>query len=218
MSVLGWVSQNDSAEHDGVDTVDDTFNSDNANGEEGDRNSSDSASDTESEYDVNDPPMSLVSYEDVEMTSTSTDNFHTFPTSEAIESCSSHPNRDSLFCDAPIAIPLDPSLASTNPTVVIESDSVENGQLDQTAPALPDWHGFKLVGDNIDKNVRPSFSRTDKNTQSLHCFHNYAVLDRVNFSSLSDVTPRTQVDAEKLLISQDDVAQLESDAITLISR
>ena len=77
----------------------------------------------------------------------------------------------------------------------------------------PNWHGFKLVGDSIDQNFRPSFSRSDKTTLSLHCFHYYAVLDRVNLSLLSNVAPDTEVNADKVLINQDDVAQLQSDAI-----
>jgi len=36
------------------------------------------------------------------------------------------------------------------------------------------WNGFKLVGDNIDKNYRQSFHRVDKKTTSIHCFHHYA--------------------------------------------
>ena len=34
---------------------------------------------------------------------------------------------------------------------------------------VPD--GFVIVGDNIDKNVRPSFQRVDRKTESWHCFH-----------------------------------------------
>ena len=204
------------------------------NGEEGDENSSDSGSDAESEYDFNIPPMSPVSeacYEDVELARTGNDNSPTIPTSVTAENCLSD-NRingsdtgddSNLSSAVPVnhtsnndgAMSLDPSTAFTNPTVGI---GVENNQLEQTSSAPPNRHGFKLVGDNIDKNVRPSFSRSDKKTQSLHCFHYYATLDRVNLSSFSDVTPGTQVDADKLLINHGDIAQLQSDAITLISR
>lgn len=50
-------------------------------------------------------------------------------------------------------------------------------------------HGFKLVGDNIDKAVKPSYMGSDRQKQSLHYFHSYAVKDRVNSSSLSDNLP-----------------------------
>ena len=45
-------------------------------------------------------------------------------------------------------------------------------------------YGFAIVGYNIDKNVRPSYQREDRKTQSLHYFHSYAVKDRVDISSL----------------------------------
>lgn len=45
--------------------------------------------------------------------------------------------------------------------------------------ALPsNWVSFKIVGDNIDKNVQPRFMRVDASTRSLHYFHAYAVKDK----------------------------------------
>ena len=44
------------------------------------------------------------------------------------------------------------------------------------------------------------------------------MLDRLDLSSFSDITPNTLVDPNKLLIDNSDVAQLNSDAVTLISR
>ena len=49
--------------------------------------------------------------------------------------------------------------------------------------------GFKLVGDNLDKTVKPRYMRSDRQTQSLHYFQSYAVKDRVNSSGLSDNLP-----------------------------
>ncbi len=43
------------------------------------------------------------------------------------------------------------------------------------------WSGFKIVGNNIDKNIRPSLQRLTHQTKSLRFFHSYAVKDRVNF-------------------------------------
>lgn len=51
------------------------------------------------------------------------------------------------------------------------------------------WTGFKIVGDNIDKNIRPSFQRVNHQTVSLHYFHSCAVSDRINLLSLSDIAP-----------------------------
>ncbi len=51
------------------------------------------------------------------------------------------------------------------------------------------WFGYKFVGDNIDKNVKPSLQRHELRGQSLHYFHGYAVRDRVDLSGLSDERP-----------------------------
>lgn len=51
----------------------------------------------------------------------------------------------------------------------------------------PPLQSFKLVGDNIDKNVRPRDMRTDHQGKSLHYFHTYAVRDHVDLSDVSDV-------------------------------
>jgi L1 cell adhesion molecule like protein len=42
-----------------------------------------------------------------------------------------------------------------------------------------EWNGFKIVGDNIDKNFRRTYQRIDRQTRSCHYYHSYAVLDRV---------------------------------------
>ena len=48
-----------------------------------------------------------------------------------------------------------------------------------------EWPGFKLVGDKIDKNIKPRDMRFSSQTTSLHYFHLYAVKDRINFKHLS---------------------------------
>ena len=80
------------------------------------------------------------------------------------------------------------------------------------------WKGFKVVGDNIDKNIRPSFKRYDNKTDSIHYFHYYALLDRIDLSAYSEVLPTTPLDLSKLLVNTDDVCKLEKDTITLLSR
>jgi hypothetical protein len=49
--------------------------------------------------------------------------------------------------------------------------------------------GFKLVGDNIDKNVKPRHMRQEKQAQSMHYYHSYAVHDRILILGLSNVVP-----------------------------
>ena len=49
--------------------------------------------------------------------------------------------------------------------------------------------GYTLCGDNIDKNVRRRYQRSDQQTLSLHYFHSFAVRNRIDFSALSDKIP-----------------------------
>jgi len=46
-------------------------------------------------------------------------------------------------------------------------------------------------GDNINKNIHPSYQHQNRATQSLHYFHSYAVLNRLDTSGLSDSHPYT---------------------------
>ena len=45
---------------------------------------------------------------------------------------------------------------------------------------------YKLVGDNIDKNIRPRDVRINSQTVSLHYYHSYALRDRIDLTSLED--------------------------------
>ena len=45
---------------------------------------------------------------------------------------------------------------------------------------------YKLLGDNIDKKVKPTDMRADHQSKSLHYFNMYAVQDRVDLSHLSN--------------------------------
>ena len=82
------------------------------------------------------------------------------------------------------------------------------------------WYGFKIVGDNIDKNVRPRYMRSDKQTRSLHYFNSYAVLDRVDCSKLSATAPHIHqpMDYEKILPMEDDLQQLMQNCTVLVTR
>ena len=46
--------------------------------------------------------------------------------------------------------------------------------------------GVKLVGDNIDKHVKPREMRDDVQAQSPHYFNSYAVKDRLSIAGLED--------------------------------
>ena len=57
---------------------------------------------------------------------------------------------------------------------------------------------YKLVGDNIDKDVRPRDMRIDHQTRSLHYFHTYGVADRVDLTSVSDESRCPDIDGVQL--------------------
>ena len=97
-----------------------------------------------------------------------------------------------------------------------------------TPPAMqssePTLLGYKLVGDNIDKGVKARYMRADEHRgQSLHYFHSFAVQNRIDFSSYSDVLPATCLDscerrAKQLLPSKDDDSCLRNNLTILVSR
>uniref|UniRef100_A0A1X7U296 DUF6589 domain-containing protein n=1 Tax=Amphimedon queenslandica TaxID=400682 RepID=A0A1X7U296_AMPQE len=86
------------------------------------------------------------------------------------------------------------------------------------------WNGFKIVGDNIDKNIVPRDRRIDKQTSSLHCFHLYAVKDRVDFSGISDkmnphfMTPIEALPVDVMLPSLSDKQMMLHNFTVLIAR
>ncbi|XP_062512946.1 uncharacterized protein LOC134188769 isoform X2 [Corticium candelabrum] len=81
------------------------------------------------------------------------------------------------------------------------------------------WTGFKIVGDNIDKNVRPSNQRVDHQTRSYHYFHSFALLDRIDLSISSNRAPNTfNLTIDDFLINSHDIMQLERDFEVLLSR
>ena len=54
---------------------------------------------------------------------------------------------------------------------------------------------YTIVGDNVDKNIKPRDMRIDKQVTSMHAFHMYATKDRVDASSLPDDKPVRDLEA-----------------------
>ena len=80
---------------------------------------------------------------------------------------------------------------------------------------------FKLVGDNLDKSVRPHDTHIDCQTKALHYFHMYAVRDRVNLAdypdspSLPNISPS---DLKTILPTTRDEEVLQTNFAILIAR
>ena len=82
-----------------------------------------------------------------------------------------------------------------------------------------EWFGYKFVGDNIDKNIKPRYQRQDHRGLSLHYFHGFGVLDRVNMSKLSDISPSVHDrDFNNFLLSKEDIKSLKEELEILVSR
>ena len=79
------------------------------------------------------------------------------------------------------------SLSSTSPFSSVET--LSDTSLQEETIHLhehPTLTMYKIVGDNIDKNVQTREMRHDHQTRSLHYFHSYAVADRVDLSAFSN--------------------------------
>ena len=79
-------------------------------------------------------------------------------------------------------------------------------------------NGYVIVGDSIDKYVRPSFQRKNRQIESMHYFHSYAVASCVDISPFSDALPTAVVSPESILPSSSDVLELYSEFEILVSR
>ena len=77
--------------------------------------------------------------------------------------------------------------------------------------------GYKLVFDNIDKNVKPRYMRCDAQTKSLHYVQVYGVKDRVDYSSLTS-EHKTEMNLYSILPTSDDYESIKKDFATIISR
>lgn len=124
-----------------------------------------------------------------------------------------------ILCSTPLA-------ATTPPTPIQVSldgqDSLLGYHNEVVSPTCNfSWCGYKLVGDNIDKNIHPRHETLDHRTQSLHYFNCYAVKDRCDLGSFSDLKPFpnfSQVDLTQLLPQKIDLDDILKNMVVLASR
>ena len=106
------------------------------------------------------------------------------------------------------------NIGGTCPEETAQSTAEETAQ----STANNDVRGFVIVGDNLDKNFRPSHQREDRQTQSLHVFHSCAIKNHVDVSSLSDKPASAIMTADQFLLSKDDVSKVMQEFEVLVSR
>ena len=82
---------------------------------------------------------------------------------------------------------------------------------------------YKLVGDNIDGNIRPRYMRLDRKVKSIHYYHFYAVQDRINLEGIPKINPPSYLPspdaiAKSLLPTTADDAILKNNFKILFTR
>ena len=93
----------------------------------------------------------------------------------------------SISPSSPVSMELSPSERHLlSPGRNLDCEPVYSNECLSSSDQQQSWLGFKIVGDNIDKSVRPRHETIHVHPQTLHYFHAYAVLDRIDFSHLSD--------------------------------
>ena len=94
-----------------------------------------------------------------------------------------------------------------------------NTTSEQSQEDEPLWCGYNFVGDNVDKNVKPSRQRQEIKGKSLHYFHAYAAKDRVNLASLSGCSPPMSTPGPNVLLpSAADVSCIMEEICILMSQ
>lgn len=91
------------------------------------------------------------------------------------------------------------------------------------APTPHSLKTYKIVGDNIDKNIKPSACdmRSDHQTKSLHYYHAYAVRDQIDLTNFEDSPSQPKcedIDVEGLLPSAQDDQDIRANFGFLVAR
>ena len=111
---------------------------------------------------------------------------------------------------------------------IITEINSENEHTNTYSPQQPtadphnntEWNGYKIVKDNFDKNICPSFQRINRQTLSTPYCHVYAVKDRINLSSFSNARPEINIDINTMdiLPTNDDLVKLKEEFYIITSR
>ena len=101
--------------------------------------------------------------------------------------------------------------------------NAEEGDVNHpTAPStLQVVSSFKVVGDNLDKSLRPRHETMEHHSKSLHFFHMFAVKDRCNTFGLADnpaLCDTSNCDVTTVLPTIDDDKIFHGNASVLAAR
>jgi len=100
-----------------------------------------------------------------------------------------------------------------------EDTSQEADEPNDEMSATPSGNfGYVLVIDNLDMNIRRSYQRVDRTTESYHFCHAYAVLNRINTSVLPDAPSSGELSVDYILPNEDDLKKIIDDITVLASR
>ncbi|XP_064385649.1 uncharacterized protein LOC135334421 isoform X3 [Halichondria panicea] len=104
-------------------------------------------------------------------------------------------------------------------SLIVDDPQNQSDQSQPTSSSTFTWTGFKFVGDNLDKRVKPRYQRADMRGHEGHYFHGFAVRDRIDMCRFSEEKPsRVEPQASELLASSDDVSAYKTELEILISR
>ena len=131
------------------------------------------------------------------------------PYSPVVSDVSVHTNSDEDLNE----IDDDEIIPPDTDNVVFEASSTES-----KFPAMPTWPGFKLVIDNVDKNIHPTFHRIDRQTQSVHYCHTIAIKDRIDLSEYSEVSSNNLFNFSGFVPNAQDLELIKKDLQILVHR
>jgi hypothetical protein len=80
---------------------------------------------------------------------------------------------------------------------------------------------FKIVGDNVDKYIKPRHETTERHASSLHYFHSFAVRDRCDMSTFEDNPSFPDINSfciDAILPTTDDYDSLIDNSTILAAR
>lgn len=133
---------------------------------------------------------------------------------------------ESASSGAPSSPPSDITISHLSESTFSANSQSDDSVNDNTSSYVlrkPKFKSFKLVGDNLDKSVRPRHETVDSHLCSLHYFHSFAAKDRCDTSELQDNPSLPDVDltsfsCDVILPSEEDFTTLQDNYTIIVAR